>query len=369
MDQQQLDMDIPSKPDQQEGVNNDDDDNGLDMDRLAEDLVLHEGDGKISRPIKPMAALPLTPTNTPTTTITKRNASRGNSSTFQKLKDINQTVNQSSTSNNNSKSPLQEAPTAQAAPSTDESNRPSNSAATTKTTNVATTTTTTTNTIPASQNSNLKPPPPRLDETTTLRTKTTKKRSDHNSKEILHRVQQKSGFVGQDTDVFNQEEFDWHRDTTVAGGSPNSNATRLNHSAQQQQQQLQQQQQQYHQQLTNGDIEIFQRLDDEYGRALEEREIGYNARYSSVRQSAFLSILFLLAYMIQGTVVFMHQTEWSIHESLFFSIFTITTVGYGREDLPTTPAFQAYTIFYIMIGVAALTIVVRFGWCLVLFRL
>mmetsp|Transcript_11428 Transcript_11428/g.27279 ORF Transcript_11428/g.27279 Transcript_11428/m.27279 type:complete len:879 (+) Transcript_11428:212-2848(+) len=110
--------------------------------------------------------------------------------------------------------------------------------------------------------------------------------------------------------------------------------------------------------LTSEDIEICQRLDEEYERALEEREIGYNARYASVRQSAFVSVLFLLVYMVQGTLVYMHQTEWSIPDSLFFSIFTITTVGYGKEDLPTTPEFQAYTIFYIMVGIAALTIMV-----------
>ena len=110
--------------------------------------------------------------------------------------------------------------------------------------------------------------------------------------------------------------------------------------------------------LTSEDIEICQRLDEEYERALEEREIGYNARYASVRQSAFVSVLFLLVYMIQGTLVYMHQTEWSVPDSLFFSIFTITTVGYGKEDLPTTPEFQAYTIFYIMVGIAALTIMV-----------
>ena len=135
--------------------------------------------------------------------------------------------------------------------------------------------------------------------------------------------------------------------------------------------------------LTTEDIEICQRLDDEYERALEERDISYNARYTSVRQTAVVSIIFLALYMIQGTFVYRKlllinnekkyyarmidgDTEefdnefssWSLPESLLFSIFTITTVGYGREDLPTTPGFQAYTILYIMVGIAALTIVV-----------
>jgi len=136
--------------------------------------------------------------------------------------------------------------------------------------------------------------------------------------------------------------------------------------------------------LTSEDIEICQRLDDEYERALEERDISYNARYSSVRQTASVSIIFLALYMTQGTFVYREllkinynnknsvarmidgETEefdnefsnWSIPESLLFSIFTITTVGYGREDLPTSPSFQAYTIVYIMVGIAAITIVV-----------
>mmetsp|Transcript_22418 Transcript_22418/g.55578 ORF Transcript_22418/g.55578 Transcript_22418/m.55578 type:complete len:825 (+) Transcript_22418:293-2767(+) len=135
--------------------------------------------------------------------------------------------------------------------------------------------------------------------------------------------------------------------------------------------------------LTMEDLEICQRLDDEYERALEERDIGYNARYSSVRQTAMCSIFFMALYMIQGTIVYRELlllnnqqnyareraegeedefdnefSNWSIPESLFFSIFTITTVGYGREDLPATPSFQAYTIAYIMVGIAALTIMV-----------
>jgi hypothetical protein len=110
--------------------------------------------------------------------------------------------------------------------------------------------------------------------------------------------------------------------------------------------------------LSTEDIEICQRLDDEYERALEEREIGYNARYASVRQSAFLSVFFMCTYLCLGTLFFMRQAAWTIPDSLLFSIYTITTVGYGTLGgaMPTTPGFQSYTIFYILVGIAALTI-------------
>eukprot|EP00934_Nitzschia_sp_Nitz4_P001241 Nitzschia sp. Nitz4//scaffold15_size197535//101758//103941//NITZ4_001584-RA/size197535-augustus-gene-0.226-mRNA-1//-1//CDS//3329537733//1241//frame0 len=109
---------------------------------------------------------------------------------------------------------------------------------------------------------------------------------------------------------------------------------------------------------TEQDIELCQRLDEEYERALEEREIGYNARYTSVRQSALLSVIFIILFLGLGTVFFMRQTPWDASESLLFCIFTITTVGYGHEEIPTSPGFQAYSIFYILVGIAALTIMV-----------
>jgi Ion channel len=111
--------------------------------------------------------------------------------------------------------------------------------------------------------------------------------------------------------------------------------------------------------MTLEDIQICQQLDDEYERALEEREVGYTARYNSVRQSAFFSVLFMVAYLLLGTAFFMRQADWTIADSLLFSIYTITTVGYGSPRIPRTPGFQLYIIFYVLIGIAALTIMVR----------
>jgi hypothetical protein len=112
-------------------------------------------------------------------------------------------------------------------------------------------------------------------------------------------------------------------------------------------------------QMTLEDIQICQQLDDEYERALEEREVGYTARYNSVRQSAFFSVLFMLAYLLLGTAFFMRQADWTVADSLLFSIYTVTTVGYGSPRIPRTPGFQLYIIFYILIGIGALTIMVR----------
>jgi len=110
--------------------------------------------------------------------------------------------------------------------------------------------------------------------------------------------------------------------------------------------------------LTMEDIEICQRLDEEYEKALEDREVGWTARYNSVRQSACLSLTFMFVYLILGTMFFQSHTSWDIPDSLLFTIYTITTVGYGNHYLPTEPGFQLFVIFYIFVGIATLTIMV-----------
>jgi Ion channel len=112
------------------------------------------------------------------------------------------------------------------------------------------------------------------------------------------------------------------------------------------------------QHLSIEDMEICQRLDDEYENALEERHIGYMARYTSVRQAACLSVVFMLVFLMLGTTFFMRYADWTIHDSLLFSIYTITTVGYGNQAIPKESGFQTFTILYIFVGIAMLTIMV-----------
>jgi hypothetical protein len=62
--------------------------------------------------------------------------------------------------------------------------------------------------------------------------------------------------------------------------------------------------------------------------------------------------------MTLGTIFFTRVAGWELHQALFFSVYTITTVGYGSHQIPNTAGFQIYTIFYIFVGIATLTIMV-----------
>ncbi len=72
--------------------------------------------------------------------------------------------------------------------------------------------------------------------------------------------------------------------------------------------------------LTSLDLSAIEQLDADYERALMTREIGWNARYISVRQNSGLSLWFFFVYIIVGVIVFDLNTDWTLEESLLFSM-------------------------------------------------
>jgi len=56
------------------------------------------------------------------------------------------------------------------------------------------------------------------------------------------------------------------------------------------------------------------------------------------------------ALVLTGTIFYWRFEDWTLVESLYFSIVTLTTVGYG-DLAPTTAGTQIFTIFYILTGI------------------
>lgn len=52
-----------------------------------------------------------------------------------------------------------------------------------------------------------------------------------------------------------------------------------------------------------------------------------------------------------GTFVMYKLESWTIIQSFYFSVVTLTTVGYG-DFVPTTDASRLFVAFYIIVGVS-----------------
>jgi voltage-gated potassium channel len=62
----------------------------------------------------------------------------------------------------------------------------------------------------------------------------------------------------------------------------------------------------------------------------------------------FLSVIGLLA---TGTVVYTVVERWPLFDSLYFSVMTLTTVGYG-DFAPHTVLGKGFTMVYVLAGIA-----------------
>lgn len=64
-----------------------------------------------------------------------------------------------------------------------------------------------------------------------------------------------------------------------------------------------------------------------------------------------VAVITLIGLIIFGTIVFRYLEDWSYIDSFYFTITTITTVGYG--DLhPTSEASRLFTAIFILLSVS-----------------
>lgn len=78
------------------------------------------------------------------------------------------------------------------------------------------------------------------------------------------------------------------------------------------------------------------------------------AAWRGLRDPEFRSLLYVVALTLgSGTVFYTLEEEWSVVDSLYFSVITLTTVGYGDLS-PSTTRSKVFTVVYIVVGIGIL---------------
>jgi voltage-gated potassium channel len=69
------------------------------------------------------------------------------------------------------------------------------------------------------------------------------------------------------------------------------------------------------------------------------------------RIEIFVAFTSLLGWIGIGTVMFHRLESWTWIQSFYFSVVTISTVGYG-DFVPTNDASRLFTALFILVGVS-----------------
>ena len=102
--------------------------------------------------------------------------------------------------------------------------------------------------------------------------------------------------------------------------------------------------------------EVIKGMDEAYTSVCDDHNSDVNARKQFARQAAFATFFVNMTFLVCGALFFPSQTDWEPVDIALFTVYTVTSAGYGHVPLPDSALFQIVDTFYILIGLSLMAI-------------
>ncbi|KAL3776207.1 hypothetical protein ACHAWO_008734 [Cyclotella atomus] len=108
--------------------------------------------------------------------------------------------------------------------------------------------------------------------------------------------------------------------------------------------------------LSPADYDVLATLHTTFHRLLERHQVHMTAQMTSLQQTTVSAVLIMLVLLVVGTAIVMAMCDVTIAQALLFSVYTVTSAGYGNVPTPSTVGFLLFAVAYVYLGISALAI-------------